>query len=36
MKNLKNITLAIVLTLIVSFNAKVFAGGVGFIDYKKV
>ena len=36
MKNLKNITMTIIFALIISFNAPAFAGGVGFIDYKKV
>ena len=36
MKNLKNIAFAVVLALVLSFNAKAFAGGVGYIDYKKV
>ncbi|MBQ3310984.1 OmpH family outer membrane protein [bacterium] len=36
MKNLRNITFAILFALIIGLNTKVFAGGVGFINYKKV
>ncbi len=36
MKNLKNLALALTFVLLMSFNAKAMAEGVGFIDYKKV
>lgn len=36
MKNLKNLALALTFVLLMSFNAKAMADGVGFIDYKKV
>ena len=36
MKNLKKLALALTFVLLMSFNAKAMAEGVGFIDYKKV
>lgn len=36
MKNFKNITIALLLVLIFTASSKVYAGGVGFINYKKV
>ncbi len=36
MKNLRNIDLTLTFVLLMSFNAKSMAEGVGFIDYKKV
>lgn len=36
MKNLKNLALTLTFVLLMSFNAKAMAEGVGFIDYKKV
>lgn len=36
MKNLRNLALALTFVLLMSFNAKAMAEGVGFIDYKKV
>ena len=36
MKNLRNLALTLTFVLLMSFNAKAMAEGVGFIDYKKV
>ena len=36
MKKLRNLALALTFVLLMSFNAKAMAEGVGFIDYKKV
>lgn len=36
MKNLKKLTLTLAILMLASVNAQVFAGGIGFIDYKKV
>ena len=36
MKNLRNLALILTFVLLMSFNAKAMAEGVGFIDYKKV
>lgn len=36
MKNLRNLALTLTFMLLMSFNAKAMAEGVGFIDYKKV
>ena len=36
MKNLRNLALTLTFVLLMSFNAKTMAEGVGFIDYKKV
>lgn len=36
MKNLRNLALTLTFVLLISFNAKAMAEGVGFIDYKKV
>lgn len=36
MKNLRNLALTLTVVLLMSFNAKAMAEGVGFIDYKKV
>ena len=36
MKNLRNLALTLTFVLLMSFNAKAMAEGLGFIDYKKV